>query len=121
MPSIKQLLILCAIVIFLPRLGWAQPYRITRDPFDQPGLVLEADPALAATKPLILTNRIKINGIIWDEENPYVILTYKDQRKILGLRDWLEGKQVTQITRDHIVLKTATRSLILEVGKDVSL
>ncbi len=74
-----------------------------------------------APAPEPVVEKMFLTGIIWDEEKPYAMVTYQNRKHTVSVNDTIADKQVVQITRSRVILKSRTKTYILEVGKDTLL
>jgi hypothetical protein len=65
---------------------WEKPWR--RDPF------------LAQVSSAAVASRLKLNGIVWDEKNPYAMVN----DKVVKVGDVIEGFRVLEIKQGSVIL-----------------
>jgi len=65
--------------------------------------------------------RIKLTGIIEDENQPYAICVIEGKSQVVSLNDRIEEIQVVRIEKKKIVLKSGTETFILPIGKEILL
>jgi hypothetical protein len=68
-----------------------------------------------------IVEKILLSGIIWDEERPYALIMFQNRRLTVSVNDYVADKQVVQITKSRVMLKSRAKTYILEVGKELSL
>lgn len=110
-------------VILTVSLSALEMIKLDRDPFlpvDRASLVLEAldeEGEVEDQGPY----RIKLTGIIWDQQAPYAIVTFQGETRIIKPGDMMAGHHVELISKTFLRLKSDSKTLILEVGKEILL